>query len=128
MATAPQYKDAMVQGLLEVAPDAIVGIDTEGVVILVTGRPSTSRLSARRAGRDAAPDVWRGRCPLIAEPVAESLKERVRVVVGDDHALIREAIRRRLQATPDIELVGEGTSGEEILGLLADADVPIEGA
>jgi PAS domain S-box-containing protein len=38
MATAPGYKDAMVQGLLEVAPDAVVGIDTDGVVILVNSQ------------------------------------------------------------------------------------------
>jgi DNA-binding NarL/FixJ family response regulator len=57
------------------------------------------------------------------------VKERVRVVVGDDHPLIREAIRRRFQATEDIELVGEAASGEEILELLgkegASVDVAI---
>jgi DNA-binding NarL/FixJ family response regulator len=42
----------------------------------------------------------------------------VRVVVGDDHPLIREAVRRRLEATPDIEVAAEAASGEEVLALL----------
>jgi DNA-binding NarL/FixJ family response regulator len=54
------------------------------------------------------------------------VKERVRVVVGDDHPLIREAIRRRFQATEDIELVGEAASGEEILELLAKEDGSVD--
>jgi DNA-binding NarL/FixJ family response regulator len=39
-------------------------------------------------------------------------------VVGDDHPLIREAVRRRLEATPDIEVAAEAASGEEVLELL----------
>jgi DNA-binding NarL/FixJ family response regulator len=52
----------------------------------------------------------------------------VRVLVGDDHPLIREAVRRRLEATPDIEVAAEATSGEEVLELLeheSDVDVAI---
>jgi DNA-binding NarL/FixJ family response regulator len=52
----------------------------------------------------------------------------VRVVVGDDHPLIREAVRRRLQATPDIEVTAEASNGDEVLGLLEsepDVDVAI---
>jgi DNA-binding NarL/FixJ family response regulator len=52
---------------------------------------------------------------------AATEEPRVRVVVGDDHPLIREAIRRRLQATSDIELVGEAASGEEVLELVERA-------
>jgi DNA-binding NarL/FixJ family response regulator len=50
----------------------------------------------------------------------------VRVVVADDHPLIREAIRRRLEAASDIELVGEAASGEGVLELLTGNDVPID--
>jgi two-component system response regulator DegU len=42
--------------------------------------------------------------------------------------LIREAVRRRLEATPDIEVAAEATSGEEVLELLeheSDVDVAI---
>jgi DNA-binding NarL/FixJ family response regulator len=42
--------------------------------------------------------------------------------------LIREAVRRRLEATPDIEVAAEATSGEEVLELLEhepDVDVAI---
>lgn len=43
-------------------------------------------------------------------------------MLGDDHPLIRDAIRRRLQATPDIDLVGEASSGEGVLDLLSRDD------
>jgi DNA-binding NarL/FixJ family response regulator len=44
----------------------------------------------------------------------------VRVLVADDHPLIREAIRRRLEAAPDIQLAGEARSGEEVLQLMME--------
>lgn len=42
----------------------------------------------------------------------------IRIVVADDHALIREAIRRRLQGIPDIEMIGEASNGNEFLELM----------
>ena len=39
--------------------------------------------------------------------------EAIRVLVADDHAMLRRAIRALLQGEPDIEVVGEASSGEE---------------
>ena len=39
----------------------------------------------------------------------------VRVVLVDDHALMRQGIRTILSAQPDLEVVGEASSGEEAL-------------
>ena len=50
----------------------------------------------------------------------------MRVVIADDHPLIREAIRRRLEAASDIELAGEAASGEGVLELLTGNDDPID--
>lgn len=50
-------------------------------------------------------------------------RTRIRVVVVDDHALVREGLRRLLEAEPDIEVVGEVASGEAAIGLL-DAGLP----
>jgi len=36
---------------------------------------------------------------------------RVRVLIADDHALVRSALRALLQAQPDIEVVGEAEDG-----------------
>jgi len=37
----------------------------------------------------------------------------VRVVLADDHAMIREGVRHVLQATPGFQVVGEASSGRE---------------
>jgi DNA-binding NarL/FixJ family response regulator len=47
---------------------------------------------------------------------------RIRVLVADDHAVVREGIRTLLEATPDFEVVGEASSGEEALALIAESD------
>jgi two-component system invasion response regulator UvrY len=41
----------------------------------------------------------------------------VRVIVADDQAPFRRAVRSVLSAAPDFELVGEATSGEEAIEL-----------
>ncbi|MFO7586452.1 MAG: response regulator transcription factor, partial [Gemmatimonadota bacterium] len=44
---------------------------------------------------------------------------RVRIVVADDHALVREGIRRVLEEDPGFEVVAEAADGEETLALVA---------
>lgn len=41
-----------------------------------------------------------------------SQKTRVRVVLADDHAVVREGIRTFLQTAPDLEVVAEAENGE----------------
>lgn len=38
---------------------------------------------------------------------------KIRVLVADDHALFREGVNALLAATPDIEVIGEASSGDE---------------
>jgi NarL family two-component system response regulator LiaR len=45
--------------------------------------------------------------------------DRIRLVVVDDHAVVRTGIAFALQRCPDIQLVGEAGSGEEALRLCA---------
>lgn len=45
--------------------------------------------------------------------------ELVRVVVVDDHRLIREGIAALLQADPRIQIVGQGANGQEAIDLTA---------
>ena len=42
----------------------------------------------------------------------------IRVVIVDDHALVREGTRQLLEQADDVEVVGEAGTGEEGLGLL----------
>lgn len=38
---------------------------------------------------------------------------KMRVLIADDHVIVREGLRTILEAQPDIEVVGEATDGEE---------------
>ena len=44
---------------------------------------------------------------------------RTRVVIVDDHAVVREGLERIMAKCPDIEVVGSAASGEEALDLAA---------
>jgi two-component system invasion response regulator UvrY len=44
-------------------------------------------------------------------------ERRIKVVLVDDHALVRTGIRKILEAVSDIEVVGEASSGEEGVAL-----------
>lgn len=39
--------------------------------------------------------------------------DRMRILIADDHAIVREGLHTLLEAQPDIEVVGEATNGEE---------------
>lgn len=39
----------------------------------------------------------------------------IRVVLADDHALVRHGVRRILEANPTLEVVGEAADGEQVL-------------
>lgn len=44
-------------------------------------------------------------------------KKKIRVLLADDHALVRQGFRLILSAQPDIEIVGEAGNGRETLEL-----------
>jgi DNA-binding NarL/FixJ family response regulator len=44
--------------------------------------------------------------------------DSIRVAVVDDHAVVREGIRRVLEGEPGVVVVGEGSNGEEALSLV----------
>ncbi len=43
----------------------------------------------------------------------------IRVIVADDHMLVRQGLRRLLEDAPDIEVVGEAGTGQETMKLIA---------
>jgi DNA-binding NarL/FixJ family response regulator len=51
----------------------------------------------------------------------------MRVAIADDHRLMLDGIKRALETAPDITVVGEAMSGDEMLRLLPtiEADVVI---
>jgi len=48
------------------------------------------------------------------------MSDRIRVLVVDDHAVVREGIRMVLETDPDLQVVGEAASGEEAIDLVRD--------
>lgn len=49
-------------------------------------------------------------------------EDRIRVLVADDHALVREGIRRALDQDPGFEVIGEASDGHQALALVAERD------
>jgi DNA-binding NarL/FixJ family response regulator len=43
------------------------------------------------------------------------LESTIRVLIADDHALVREGLRAVLGSEPDMEVVGEAATGEEVV-------------
>ena len=43
---------------------------------------------------------------------------KIKIIVADDHAVVREGTRRLLEREPDMDLVGEAADGEEALRLI----------
>ena len=45
----------------------------------------------------------------------------IRLVIADDHPVVRDGLRAMLETQPDIEVVGEATTGAEALSLVSEA-------
>ena len=50
------------------------------------------------------------------------MSDVIRVLLVDDHAVVREGIRAFLQLQPDIEVVGEAEGGESALAVAAEVE------
>jgi PAS domain S-box-containing protein len=61
-----------------------------------------------------APRMSEGRSEY-ASPLTPHASRRVRVMLVDDHAMVRQGLRSLLDSYTDIEVVGEASNGEEAL-------------
>jgi len=65
------------------------------------------------AGQEGEHAAYRGRhTPFAAEP------RRIRVLLVDDHAMVRQGLRSVLDAYPDVDVVGEAANGEEAVEMV----------
>lgn len=55
------------------------------------------------------------------EKASERIARRIRVLIVDDHPLVREGLAARIGAHPDLEVCGAAASAEEALGLVRSA-------
>jgi len=49
----------------------------------------------------------------------------IKVVIADDHSLVRQGLRRYLDMAEDIDVVGEASNGEEAITLVEKASPDI---
>jgi len=76
-------------------------------------RPSDSA-SPTSPLKDAAALAVQSRYARRGVPVANSI---IRVMLVDDHAILRDGLRALLHTVPDIQVVGEAASGREAIGV-----------
>src|ERR671917_2721476 len=65
----------------------------------------------------AEPDFRRGRLPIHVAPL------RTRILLADDHAVVRQGLRFVLDAQPDLEVVAEAGDGAEAVELAGTVNV-----
>ena len=51
----------------------------------------------------------------LPPPMEENPKRKIRVVLADDHPIVRDGLKKMLKLESDIEVVGEATDGREAL-------------
>ena len=49
----------------------------------------------------------------------------IRVLVADDHEIVRDGLKRILAATPDLQVAGEAADGDELVRLVKSADYDV---
>ncbi len=48
------------------------------------------------------------------------MSKKIRVLIADDHAIVRYGVRQLLEAEPDIEIVGEAMDGNQTIALASE--------
>ncbi|HUS05441.1 MAG TPA: response regulator transcription factor [Bryobacteraceae bacterium] len=62
---------------------------------------------------------------LPMEPLVEPKPARIRIVLADDHPIVRDGLRKLLSLEDDIDVVGEASDGREVLQVVQDTDPDI---
>jgi DNA-binding NarL/FixJ family response regulator len=50
-----------------------------------------------------------------SKPLPHGNDKPIRIILADDHRIVREYLRRRINAEPDMEVVAEAATGGEVL-------------
>ncbi len=52
-------------------------------------------------------------------------KSKIKILIADDHPLFRQGLKNAFGDTPDIEVVGEAESGNDVLGKVREHDLSL---
>jgi CheY-like chemotaxis protein len=69
-------------------------------------------------GRTAAAHLPTARSTSTVQSGTPFSKQRIRVLLVDDHAMVREGLRSVLESYDDVDIVGEASTGQEALALV----------
>src|SRR5436309_5665854 len=58
--------------------------------------------------------------PPVWEPNMAHEEQRIRVLIADDHSVLREGLRMVLELQADVEVVGEAADGAQAVALARD--------
>lgn len=99
---------------LESAP----GKGTRATLVLPLGSGSETSETSATSEKSEIRKSHESSTPLLCvSPVAPfapvSQASRIRVLLVDDHAMVRQGLRSMLESYPDVEVVGEALNGEE---------------
>jgi CheY-like chemotaxis protein/anti-sigma regulatory factor (Ser/Thr protein kinase) len=69
---------------------------------------------------EGAPAGWpaRRRASAVPQPAVHQKQAKVRLLLVDDHAMVREGLRSVLESYDDVEIVGEASNGEDALSMV----------
>ena len=55
----------------------------------------------------------------------KSKKGKIKVIIADDHAIVRRGLVQVISETPDLEVVGEASDGSELLDMIPSNDFDV---
>jgi len=55
-------------------------------------------------------------------PVVDTRKPTIRIVIADDHPIVRDGLRKLLSLEDDFEIVGEANDGREVLDIIQEME------
>ncbi len=91
------------------------GVGTTAILVLPLGstRMQSSELSVLSAELVGQPVDSRSEPSTQNAPLHQQDTKQIRVLLVDDHAMVRQGLRAVLESYPDVEVVGEAWNGEE---------------
>ncbi|UVT20329.1 MAG: CHASE3 domain-containing protein [Nitrospira sp.] len=88
------------------------GKGTTATLVLPVARHVETELSPKVSG------IRDHRATVISDFPSQLSSTKIRVLLVDDHIMVRQGLRAMLDAYPDVELIGEAGNGEEAVQLV----------
>jgi PAS domain S-box-containing protein len=92
----------------------VLPVGVEKTAALKVTQPDVSQAEADAATEGPVAAIER----QIGRPSLQHKQARVRLLLVDDHAMVREGLRSVLESYDDVEIVGEASNGEDALALV----------